>query len=139
MLLVHTHSCPERLVAPLLLSMIPWVFPACVSLSATSPASFRCPPTVRKLITADGNTIRIAYKEPTNQSNGIPLRTLSHTTIYYDVGHGTFEYTKQSATSVRGGGEVEREITIPVDPGKVLEVRVCVTATNSAREGAPTP
>jgi hypothetical protein len=130
-------NCSRK--ALLLLAGVPLTVSACVSLPSSNRVPAHCPPTVQTTVTADRNTVRISYEEPVKQMNGMPLNTLSHTTIYYDIGDGAVEYTKHIATSVHGGGQVKREILVPVDPGKTLNVRLCITASNSAGEGLPTP
>lgn len=111
---------------------------SCVSLSGTPGSLNRCPSAAPKqLVGAGHNTLHVEYQEPETQVNGMPLRTLSFTTIYYDLGSGAVEYAKHNATDVGGKGKVSRDIVIPISAGKQTEVRVCVTATNSVGEGAP--
>jgi hypothetical protein len=126
-----------KLCACILLTTI-GTLSSCVSYEPKGRHEFRCPPTAPRItLTPKHNTVAVSYREPAFQANGTPLRSLSHTTIYYDLGEGAVEYAKQTATSVYGGGEITRDISIPVKAGKTVEARVCITASNSAGEGPP--
>lgn len=104
---------------------------------ATAPRS--CPPTVQITLKDASAPFLLEYDEPANQLNGAPLQALSHTTIYLDDGHGAREFTKHSATSLRGGGHVRRQVSLPHGTSAPVTLRICVTATNTAGEGPPTP
>lgn len=102
----------------------------------TAPRS--CPPTIQITLTEASVPFLVEYDEPNSQLDGTPLQTLSHTTIFLDDGHGAREYTKHSATSVRGGGHVRRQVWLPRGTPTPITLRICATATNSAGEGPPT-
>jgi hypothetical protein len=111
---------------------------ACGSDSDDASVPIQCPPTISKTITSANPTILVTYQEPTHQRNGERLDTLSHTTIYYDIGAGTVEYKKHSASSSAGGGTVASSLIIPVKEGETVTAQICVTASNSAGESPPT-
>ena len=111
---------------------------ACGSDSGDASAPIQCPPTISRTITSANPTILVSYQEPTHQRNGDRLETLSHTTVYYDIGAGTIEHKKHSASSPSGGGTVESSLAIPVKDGEAVTANICVTATNSAGESPPT-
>ncbi|MEX5213337.1 MAG: hypothetical protein NW703_04145 [Nitrospiraceae bacterium] len=123
------------ILLPIMLSSLS----SCTLLDLAEGTSVRvdCSPSAPLPIPAN-RTIPIRYTEPTLQQNGQPLHYLSHTTIYYNIGAGTKEYTKHSATSVAGGGPVAREVILPAGAGNSPTAKICVTATNSAGEGSPT-
>ena len=112
---------------------------ACGSDSGDANVPVQCPPTISKVVDSTNPRIFLTYQEPTHQRNGERLETLSHTTIYYDIGGGTVEYSKRSASSPSGGGTVESTIILPLNPGETVTAQVCVTASNSAGESPPTP
>lgn len=110
---------------------------ACGSDSGDPNVPVQCPPTVSKTVDSRNPRIHLTYQEPTQQRHGERLETLSHTTIYYDIGGGTIEYSKHSASSPFGGGTVKTTIILPLNPGETVTAQVCVTASNSAGESHP--
>lgn len=69
--------------------------------------------------------------EPTTQADGTPLTNLAKTSIYRNYGKGFIKTKDVPATSASGGGKITETLTVAVDPGKSIDLTICVTATNS--------
>lgn len=122
----------------------------CSGISAYSAESQsgppHCPATVTVKLDGVKRNFTVEYVEPSTQlkrsndpnTSSEPLHTLSHTTIYLERANGVREYTKVAASSVAGGGHVQRIVT-PPDPKNPELIKVCVTASNAVGEGPPTP
>ncbi len=80
--------------------------------------------------------LTVSYQEPTVDENNIPLKELAYTTIYVSALHSAAQAIRIWTNDPHGGARV----TIQEVPAPAQELKLCVTATNWARqESKPAP
>ena len=80
--------------------------------------------------------LTVSYQEPTEDKNGVRLKELAYTTIYVSALHSAAQAIRIWTNDPHGGARV----TIHNVPAPAQELKLCVTATNWARqESLPAP
>ena len=80
--------------------------------------------------------LTVSYQEPTVDENNVPLKELAYTTIYVSALHSAAQAIRIWTNNPHGGARV----TIHNVPAPAQELKLCVTATNWARqESEPAP
>lgn len=80
--------------------------------------------------------LTVSYQEPTVDENNVPLKELAYTTIYVSALHSAAQAIRIWTNDPHGGALV----TIQNVPAPAQELKLCVTATNWARqESKPAP
>ena len=100
------------------------------TIGVTLPAG--CP-TVTVSLPAGQNGLTVTYREPSTNGTGSPLTNLLYTTIYIGMPNGQTQAIRIWTNDPRGGATVTIRNVVPPAP----EVRLCVTATNWARQESP--
>jgi hypothetical protein len=94
-----------------------------------------CPTHTRTRL-AGQTHLTVSYQEPTVDENNVPLKDLAYTTIYVSALHSAAQAIRIWTNDPHGGARV----TIHNVPAPAQELKLCVTATNWARqESEPAP
>jgi hypothetical protein len=93
-------------------------------------------PTHTRTRSAEQTHLTVSYQEPTVDENNVPLKDLAYTTIYVSALHSAAQAIRIWTNDPHGGARV----TIHNVPAPAQELKLCVTATNWARqESEPAP
>jgi len=114
--------------------------PGCASLVGIGGGDLSCPDTVQATVSEARAQVRVSYTEPSLTIDGLALKNLSKTSIYYDLGKGRILAKDIPATQPTGGGQVSETIVIPIRKKEEHSVKICVTATDQlGNESLMTP
>ncbi len=89
-----------------------------------------CQTTAQTRVKASQTSITVRYMEPTTNSQGQALLNLTKTTLYYDLGKGWTKIADIPATNPRGGGTIQKTISLKTSRKDSMDLKICVTATN---------